>query len=72
MSGYGLSLIGDEPARMVGFDRFFWAPLGLMQTLATPIGMHPDEFTLPDEPRGEPPKVDVTIEPLMPGRDEER
>lgn len=50
LAGFGLSLIGDEPARMVGFDRFFWAPLGTMTMLATPKGLHPDEFTLPDEP----------------------
>jgi len=50
LAGFGLSLIGDQPARMVGFDRFFWAPLGLMQILATPEGMHPDSFTLPDDP----------------------
>lgn len=51
LAGFGLSLIGDEPARMVGFDRFFWAPLGTMRTLATPKGMHPDAFTLPDDPQ---------------------
>jgi hypothetical protein len=74
LAGFGLSLIGDEPARMVGFDRFFWAPLGLMQTLATPIGMHPDQFTLPDDPSGgeQRPKVDVKVEPLTPRRDEDQ
>jgi hypothetical protein len=46
LAGYGLSLIGDEPAQMVGFDRFFWAPLGLMEILATPTGMHPDQFSI--------------------------
>src|SRR5690606_18054896 len=46
LAGYGLSLIGDEPAQMVGFDRFFWAPLGLMTILATPKGMHPDQFSI--------------------------
>jgi hypothetical protein len=50
LAGFGLSLIGDEPARMVGFDRFFWAPLGMMKMLATPKDMHPDAFSLPDDP----------------------
>jgi hypothetical protein len=61
LAGFGLSRIGDEPARMVGFDRFFWAPLGTMQTLATPKGMHPDEFTLPDDPAPAP-EVPVQLE----------
>jgi hypothetical protein len=65
LAGLGLSLIGDEPARMVGFDRFFWAPLGLMQMLATPPGMHPDQFTLPDEPAA-PREPNVKLEPLKP------
>ncbi|MFO7566511.1 MAG: hypothetical protein R6X02_27965 [Enhygromyxa sp.] len=65
LAGFGLSLIGDEPARMVGFDRFFWAPLGLMQTLATPTGVHPDQFTLPDDPPSQPePAIEVDLEPL--------
>ncbi|GEM_PF-1837506 len=73
MAGIGLSLIGDEPARMVGFDRFFWAPLGLMQTLATPPGMHPDGFVMPTEadqsgrakpPTSPRPKLEVSIEDL--------
>lgn len=63
LAGLGLSLIGDEPARMVGFDRFFWAPLGLMQTLATPNGMHPDRFTLPDERPGAAP-TNLQFHPL--------
>ncbi len=67
LTGFGLSLIGDEPARMVGFDRFFWAPLGLMQTLATPQGMHPDQFTLPSETRAPDPEINVKIETLSPG-----
>jgi hypothetical protein len=61
LAGFGLSLIGDEPARMVGFDRFFWAPLGTMRTLATPKGMHPDAFTLPDDPEPAP-KLPVQVE----------
>lgn len=79
LAGYGLSLIGDEPARMVGFDRFFWAPLGLMQTLATPLGVHPDQFTLPDDPRHPDPdhaapsaELDVKIEQLSPTAEQER
>lgn len=65
LRGFGLSLIGDEPARMVGFDRFFWAPLGTMKLLATPKGMHPDTFTLPDDPAPpETPPPEVKIEPL--------
>jgi hypothetical protein len=69
LTGYGLSLIGDEPARMVGFDRFWWAPLGLMQTLATPPNMHPDQFTLPDDAALSPekPALDVKVERLSPG-----
>ncbi|NVB42157.1 hypothetical protein G6O69_30320 [Pseudenhygromyxa sp. WMMC2535] len=63
LTGFGLSLIGDEPARMVGFDRFFWAPLGLMKTLSTPPGMHPDAFVLPDDPMPAPePAIDVKVE----------
>lgn len=70
LAGFGLSLIGDEPARMVGFDRFFWAPLGLMQTLATPTGLHPDQFTLPDDPPGRaPPQVEVNVEQLSGAED---
>jgi hypothetical protein len=61
LAGFGLSLIGDEPARMVGFDRFFWAPLGTMKMLSTPKGMHPDAFTLPDDPAPVP-EVPVEIE----------
>jgi hypothetical protein len=65
LAGFGLSLIGDEPARMVGFDRFFWAPLGMMRTLATPKGMHPDEFMLPDDPAPAPETpVDLQFEKL--------
>jgi hypothetical protein len=65
LAGFGLSLIGDEPARMVGFDHFFWAPLGTMKSLSTPKGMHPDEFTLPDDPAPKPePEVKVEFEPL--------
>ncbi|KIG15965.1 hypothetical protein DB30_05019 [Enhygromyxa salina] len=65
LAGFGLSLIGDEPARMVGFDRFYWAPLGLMKLLATPKGMHPDEYSLPDDPIvGPDPEVEVKIEKL--------
>ncbi|PRP92128.1 hypothetical protein ENSA5_50750 [Enhygromyxa salina] len=65
LAGFGLSLIGDEPARMVGFDRFFWAPLGLMKILATPKGMHPDEYSLPDDPEPAPdPEVEVELEQL--------
>lgn len=67
LGGFGLSLIGDEPARMVGFDRFFWAPLGLMKTLATPQGMHPDNFSLPDDPAPPPePELEVQVEELNP------
>jgi hypothetical protein len=63
--GFGLSLIGDEPARMVGFDRFYWAPLGLMKMLATPKGMHPDAYSLPDDPVvGPDPEVEVKLEQL--------
>jgi hypothetical protein len=70
LAGFGLSLIGDEPARMVGFDRFFWAPLGLMQMLATPIGMHPDQFTSPpdDAPERPEPDANVKLEPLAEGQ----
>lgn len=65
LAGFGLSLIGDEPARMVGFDRFFWAPLGTMKLLSTPQGMHPDAFTLPDDPAPTPdPEVAVEFEKL--------
>lgn len=65
LAGFGLSLIGDEPARMVGFDRFFWAPLGTMKTLSTPKGMHPDAFTLPDDPAPAPEaKVELEFENL--------
>lgn len=65
LAGFGLSLIGDEPARMVGFDRFFWAPLGTMRMLSTPKGMHPDAFTLPDDPGPAPePKVEFNFEKL--------
>lgn len=65
LGGFGLSLIGDEPARMVGFDRFYWAPLGLMKTLATPQGMHPDNFTLPDDPApAVEPEVELKVEEL--------
>ncbi|WP_146158350.1 hypothetical protein [Enhygromyxa salina] len=65
LAGFGLSLIGDEPARMVGFDRFYWAPLGLMKLLATPKGLHPDEYTLPDDPVvGPDPEVEVKLEKL--------
>ena len=65
LAGFGLSLIGDEPARMVGFDRFFWAPLGLMKTLSTPRGMHPDRYTLPDEPEVvPPPEIRMQVEDL--------
>ncbi|EDM78321.1 hypothetical protein PPSIR1_09081 [Plesiocystis pacifica SIR-1] len=74
MAGYGLSLIGDEPAQMVGFDRFFWAPLGQMRTLATPPGMHPDGFILPSEGQPQPapqgghaPELQVTVEKFGPG-----
>jgi len=49
LAGLGLALIGDEPAAMAGFDRFWWAPLGLMRLLATPTGVHPDVFRLPSE-----------------------
>jgi hypothetical protein len=65
LAGVGLSLIGDEPARMVGFDRFFWAPLGMMKMLSTPKGMHPDTYSLPDDPAPAPePEVDLKLEPL--------
>jgi hypothetical protein len=65
LAGFGLSLIGDEPARMVGFDSFFWAPLGTMRLLATPPGMHPDEFRFPDEPEPTPtPPPNVKFERL--------
>ena len=74
LAGFGLSLIGDEPAQMVGFDRFFWAPLGLMHTLATPQGMHPDNFSLPSAgeagPAGDPGPTDLKFEDLTPGRGE--
>jgi hypothetical protein len=65
LAGFGLSLIGDEPARMVGFDRFFWAPLGMMKMLATPKDMHPDAFSLPDDPApATDPEVEVEFEKL--------
>lgn len=65
LAGFGLSLIGDEPARMVGFDHFFWAPLGTMKQLSTPKGTHPDAFTLPDDPQRAPePEVKVELERL--------
>jgi hypothetical protein len=65
LAGFGLSLIGDEPARMVGFDQFFWAPLGTMKMLSTPKGMHPDEFTLPDDPApATEPEIEFNIEKL--------
>jgi hypothetical protein len=65
LAGFGLSLIGDEPARMLGFDHFFWAPLGMMKALSTPKGMHPDAFTLPDDPAPVPEqKVELEYEDL--------
>jgi hypothetical protein len=65
LAGFGLSLIGDEPARMLGFDHFFWAPLGMMKALSTPKGMHPDAFTLPDDPAPMPEsKVELKYEDL--------
>ncbi|MFV8756432.1 hypothetical protein ACNOYE_38280 [Nannocystaceae bacterium ST9] len=67
MAGLGLSLIGDEPAAMAGFDRFWWAPLGLMRLLATPPGTHPDQFKLPSEQGSEEtgePEIEVKIEEL--------
>jgi hypothetical protein len=65
LAGFGLSLIGDEPARMVGFDRFYWAPLGLMKLLATPTGIHPDAYLLPDDPvPGPEPEVKLELEQL--------
>jgi hypothetical protein len=65
LAGFGLSLIGDEPARMLGFDHFFWAPLGMMKMLSTPKGMHPDAFTLPDDPAPVPEaKVELEYEDL--------
>lgn len=42
LAGLGLSLIGDDPAQMAAMDRYYWAPLGLITTLATPPDMHPD------------------------------
>jgi hypothetical protein len=42
LAGLGLGMIGDEPAAMAGFDRFWWAPLGGIGLLATPAGVHPD------------------------------
>lgn len=65
LAGFGLSLIGDEPARMVGFDRFYWAPLGLMKLLATPKGLHPDKYSLPDDPvAGPDPEIEMKFEEL--------
>lgn len=66
LAGLGLSLIGDEPAAMAGFERFWWAPLGLMRLLATPPGMHPDTFALPSEQAGSSGEVEVEIQPLDP------
>lgn len=68
LAGLGLSQIGDEPAAMAGFDRFWWAPLGLMRLLATPPGMHPDAFELPSEKAAESDagEIEVKIEPLDP------
>ncbi len=72
LAGLGLAFIGDEPAAMAGFDRFWWAPLGLMRMLATPAGMHPDKFKLPSEQANEATgeegelEVEVKIEELDP------
>lgn len=68
LAGVGLSMIGDEPAAMAGFDRFWWAPLGLMRLLATPAGVHPDEFRLPSEagPAEPDPDLTLTLEELNP------
>ncbi len=63
LTGLGLALIGDEPAAMAGFERFWWAPLGLMRTLATPPGMHPDAHELPSEQTSE--GSDVGVDPSM-------
>lgn len=67
LAGMGLSLIGDEPAAMAGFDRFWWAPLGLMRLLATPAGVDPDQFRLPSEAvvgRAGAAEIEVRIEKL--------
>jgi hypothetical protein len=67
LAGLGLSLIGDEPAAMAGFDRFWWAPLGLMRLLATPAGVHPDRFGLPSDARApQEPEIEVEFEQLTP------
>ena len=67
LRGLGLSMIGDEPAAMAGFDRFWWAPLGLMRMLATPAGTHPDEFSLPTEtPRHKSGEIKVEVEDIDP------
>jgi hypothetical protein len=62
LAGYALAKISDEPSRMVGFDRYFWAPIGLMPLFATPIERQPEAVTHADAPAPAP--LVVEVEPL--------